>query len=140
RRAGAAPHRRRGPAPLLAFSIPPAGVSTGCEAAVDELTKHRDANVPEGQRFEELIAALERSATASRTLVRRLSTVAQIARELFDDMDFAFLFDSPRKIFSIGYRAADGTLDPSDYDLLASEARLASFIAIAKGDVPVSHW
>ena len=42
-----------------------------------------------------------------------------------------------RKIFSIGYRVTDGSLDPSAYDLLASEARLASFIAIAKGDVPV---
>ncbi len=41
-----------------------------------------------------------------------------------------------RKLLSIGYRVADGTLDPSCYDLLASEARLASFVAIAKGDVP----
>ena len=45
-----------------------------------------------------------------------------------------------RRIFSIGYRVSDGSLDGSAYDLLASEARLASFIAIAKGDVPVSHW
>jgi cyclic beta-1,2-glucan synthetase len=45
-----------------------------------------------------------------------------------------------RKIFSIGYRVNDGSLDPAGYDLLASEARLASFIAIAKGDVPASHW
>ena len=45
-----------------------------------------------------------------------------------------------RKLFAIGYRVADGTLDPGRYDLLASEARLASFVAIAKGDVPVSHW
>ena len=41
---------------------------------------------------------------------------------------------------SIGYRVTDGTLDPSCYDLLASEARLASFVAIAKGDVPTRHW
>ena len=41
---------------------------------------------------------------------------------------------------SIGYRVADGQLDPSCYDLLASEARLASFFAIAKGDVPARHW
>src|ERR1019366_325034 len=39
-----------------------------------------------------------------------------------------------------GYRGTDGTLDPSCDDLLASEARLTSFIAIAKGDVPSSHW
>ena len=64
----------------------------------------------------------------------------QVAKELFDAMQFGFLFDPTRKIFSIGYRVTDGSLDPSGYDLLASEARLASFIAIAKGDVPVSHW
>ena len=50
------------------------------------------------------------------------------------------MFDDTRKLFSIGYRVADGSLDPNCYDLLASEARLASFIAIAKGEVPSSHW
>ena len=55
-------------------------------------------------------------------------------------MDFGFLFDPMRKLFAIGYRVTDGSLDPGRYDLLASEARLASFVAIAKGDVPVSHW
>ncbi len=48
--------------------------------------------------------------------------------------------DPARQLFSIGYRGADGSLDPNYYDLLASEARLASFIAIAKGDVPAKHW
>ena len=55
-------------------------------------------------------------------------------------MEFDFLFDPTRKLFSIGFRVTDGRLDPGGYDLLASEARLASFIAIAKGDVPSSHW
>ena len=55
-------------------------------------------------------------------------------------MDFSFLFDNSQKLFAIGYRAADGSLDSNCYDLLASEARLTSFIAIAKGDVPSAHW
>ena len=55
-------------------------------------------------------------------------------------MDFGFLFDRERKLLSIGYLVAEGSLDPSCYDLLASEARLASFVAIAKGDVPARHW
>ena len=59
---------------------------------------------------------------------------------MFAEMEFGFLFDPTRKLFSIGYRVADATLDPSCYDLLASEARLTSFVAIAKGDVPASHW
>src|SRR2546427_5702190 len=59
---------------------------------------------------------------------------------MFQAMGFGFLFDDTRKLFSIGYRVTDGNPDPNCYDLLASEARLASFIAIAKGDVPSSHW
>ena len=59
---------------------------------------------------------------------------------MFDAMEFGFLFDPTRQLFSIGYRVTDNSLDPGYYDLLASEARLTSFIAIAKGEVPASHW
>ena len=59
-------------------------------------------------------------------------------------MNFKFLYDPHRHLFTIGHRLADAEgperPDPSYYDLLASEARLASFLAIAKGDVPESHW
>src|SRR5437016_4913308 len=59
-------------------------------------------------------------------------------------MNFRFLYDTQRQLFTIGYRLANdegpGRRDPSYYDLLASESRLASFLAIAKGDVAESHW
>ncbi|HET6158600.1 MAG TPA: glucoamylase family protein [Dongiaceae bacterium] len=74
------------------------------------------------------------------SLAERLLAVEQKARSMALAMDFGFLLDHDRKLLSIGYRVADGTLDPSCYDLLASEARLASFMAIAKGDVPARHW
>ena len=74
------------------------------------------------------------------TLVQRLTILARNARAMVGAMDFGFLFDPMRQLFAIGYRVTDGSLDPGRYDLLASEARLASFVAIAKGDVPVSHW
>jgi cyclic beta-1,2-glucan synthetase len=77
---------------------------------------------------------------AAAMLVRRLQAIADQAQQLFREMDFGFLFDPTRKLFSIGFRVRDGTLDPSYYDLLASEARLASFLAIAKGDVAPDHW
>ena len=77
---------------------------------------------------------------AAAMLVRRLKAIADQAQQLFWEMDFGFLFDPTRKLLSIGYRVRDGTLDPSYYDLLASEARLASFLAIAKGDVAPDHW
>ena len=75
-----------------------------------------------------------------RSLRQRLATVQSTAREMSEAMQFGFLLDPERRLLSIGYRATDGTLDPSCYDLLASEARLASFVAIAKNDVPVRHW
>src|SRR4029078_358005 len=55
-------------------------------------------------------------------------------------MDFEFLFDNERKLFPIGYNVTASRADDSYYDLLASEARLASFIALAKGDAPEEHW
>jgi cyclic beta-1,2-glucan synthetase len=73
-------------------------------------------------------------------LRQRLAVIESTAREMSEAMQFGFLLDPERRLLSIGYRAAEGTLDPSCYDLLASEARLASFVAIAKNDVPARHW
>ena len=73
-------------------------------------------------------------------LARRLSRISSFAEELVEAMDFRFLFDPTCGLLAIGYRVPDDTLDPSRYDLLASEARLASFLAISKGDVPPQHW
>ena len=73
-----------------------------------------------------------------------LIALAARATRLADAMDFSFLYDRRRRMFAIGYRLADadgpGRADNAFYDLLASEARLASFVAIAKGDVPQHHW
>ena len=91
-------------------------------------------------RVDKLSRLISESAGDATSLIARLKKVAESAEELFTGMDFTFLFDGTRKLFSIGYRATDGSLDPSCYDLLASEARLTSFLAIAKGDVPSSHW
>jgi cyclic beta-1,2-glucan synthetase len=73
-------------------------------------------------------------------LASRLRFVAAAAVELATAMDFNVLLDPENKLLSVGYRLSDGVLDESHYDLLASEARLASFIGIAKGDLPPSHW
>ncbi len=74
----------------------------------------------------------------------RLRMLAHRASRLVDDMRFDWLYDRRRRIFPIGFRLADaegpGRFDSSFYDLLASEARLASFAAIVKGDVPQHHW
>ncbi|MBU0505719.1 glycosyl transferase, partial [bacterium] len=60
--------------------------------------------------------------------------------QLSKSINMKFLYNPERKLFSIGYNVSEGRLDRSFYDLLASEARLGSFIAIARGEVPVEHW
>ncbi len=83
---------------------------------------------------------LRRVSDNAAAIAERLRRIAREAHAFFDAMDFGFLYDPARKLFSIGYQIDNARLDPSYYDLLASEARLASFIAIAKHDVPPSHW
>ena len=86
-------------------------------------------------------ACLELAADSENAaLAPRLQVLAERAEAYVEEMDFGFLFDPARKLFAIGYNRAAHVLDSSYYDLLASEARLASFIAIAKNDVPVEHW
>jgi cyclic beta-1,2-glucan synthetase len=75
-----------------------------------------------------------------RGLTQRLAIIESTALAMSQAMEFGFLLDPERRLLSIGYRAVEGALDPSCYDLLASEARLASFVAIAKNDVPARHW
>jgi cellobiose phosphorylase len=72
--------------------------------------------------------------------VARLEALAARADAYAMEMDFRFLYDERRKLLGIGYHVPSETLDGTYYDLLASEARLASYFAIAKNDVPVEHW
>jgi cyclic beta-1,2-glucan synthetase len=91
-----------------------------------------------------VLDAVEQAAIDDSVPAESLQTLAGRLTTLVDSMRFEFLYDRRRRIFSIGYRLADadgpGRLDASFYDLLASEARVASFVAIAKGDVPQHHW
>ncbi|HUQ45849.1 MAG TPA: glucoamylase family protein [Gemmatimonadaceae bacterium] len=79
-------------------------------------------------------------AGASEAELPRLRGVGSRARAMALAMDFTLFYDARRRLMSIGYDVRTGKLDESAYDLLASEARLASFVAVAKGDVPVEHW
>lgn len=62
------------------------------------------------------------------------------AKRLLAEMDFSKLYDDEVKLFSIGMDCKSGKLSNSHYDLLASEARLLSFVTIATGAVDASHW
>jgi cyclic beta-1,2-glucan synthetase len=81
-------------------------------------------------------SAAERAASRD----ARLLVLENAFRALALAMEFGFLFDGARQLLSIGFLISESALDPNCYDLLASEARLASFFAIAKGDIPARHW
>jgi cyclic beta-1,2-glucan synthetase len=105
----------------------------------------------ERRECQELTADLEASAGRIR---ERLRSAATNATALHDDllglaaraeaeahgMDFRLLFDRQRKLFRIGYNVTLDQVDGHHYDLLASEARLASYLAIVRNEVPESHW
>jgi cyclic beta-1,2-glucan synthetase len=78
--------------------------------------------------------------TAADETVRSFEALANAAKEFASGINMGFLYDRRRRLFGIGYLVGDPREFNSHYDLLASECRLASIVAIAKGDVPIVHW
>ena len=117
-----------------------ANVPEVCDKALVQLAAMRSDSGAVDSSFDQLTRMLENAASAVGDFLSRLSRMAQTAEQIMDEMDFKFLLDPERKVFTIGYNVSAQRADNSYYDLLASEARLASFVAIAKGDVSQEHW
>ena len=83
---------------------------------------------------------LARKADSTIEQKKALAVIAAQCTHLCMGMNFRMLYSPKRHLFHIGLRVHEHVLDASYYDLLASESRLASFLAIAKGDVPRRHW
>ncbi len=127
------------PAALLAFPAAFRGLwqglpTVGAIAALGPLVTADTTGWPD--EFASAVAAGARHAqgllVAAETLAMRCGSYAR--------PELQFLFDSRRKLFTIGYHAAERRSDPSCYDLLASEARLVSYVAVATGAVDPDHW
>ncbi len=84
--------------------------------------------------------SLRENAQAALEFERQVTELREQIQQEIDRTDLKFLYDPARRLFSIGYNPAMTSKDSSYYDLLASEARLASLIAISRGEVPVRHW
>jgi cyclic beta-1,2-glucan synthetase len=82
----------------------------------------------------------DEQAGCAHALPARLAAMEEQARGMALRMEFGFLRNETRKMLSIGYLVAANALDANCYDLLASEARLAVYLAIAKGDLPAREW
>ncbi len=89
---------------------------------------------------ERLRALLPETITRLKALNASLEKIASDAFELAEQMDFSFLLDKSRLLLSIGYEVATSRLQSATYDMMASEARIATFLAIAKGDIPEQSW
>lgn len=88
----------------------------------------------------ELNKRLEFTIATAEALSIGLRDIAETCERYVRGMDFGFLFDKQRQLFHIGYNVASEKLDSNYYDLLASEARIASLMAIAEDEIPQSHW
>ncbi|HLJ54945.1 MAG TPA: hypothetical protein VKT77_07880, partial [Chthonomonadaceae bacterium] len=99
-------------------------------------------DIPEGAHA--WLETLQKEVTQARcSAVERLEEARETldqARRLGDGTNMKFLFDHERRMFYTGYNVSDRRMDGGHYDLLASEARLGSFVAIARGEAPVEHW
>jgi cyclic beta-1,2-glucan synthetase len=87
-----------------------------------------------------LVYDIDSAGITSQGFLIGYQTLSDQAESYFQGMDFGFLFDPQRHVFHLGYNVAVEKLDSNHYDLLASEARIASIVSIAKGELPASHW
>ena len=131
-----------------AFHLQPGGEDWPLErlpAFIDAALAHLEAALasalPDQQPLLSSLQALLGEARHNSTrLIEDLQKTAALAGQLAHDMDFSFLFNRWRKLLSIGFDVDSSELHDACYDLLASEARLAVFVAIAKEDVPQESW
>ncbi len=112
---------------------------------IDELMVRIDkalSSLPPEQKslYMKLREKLTGAQAAASALITDLKFLAAESGKLADAMDFTFLYNSRRKLLSIGFQAASDSLEPSCYDLLATESRTAIFVAIAKEDIPQESW
>ncbi len=96
-----------------------------------------------GEAVKKWAAALAQQLAASSELIMsRCELMTRLSRQCteFAEMDFRFLYAPSRKLMTIGFNVDQNRADDGFYDLLASEARLASYIAIVSGQIPREHW
>jgi cyclic beta-1,2-glucan glucanotransferase len=115
---------------------------TGLESLLALHRRDGEPEIPQAVRewLDRLATETERSRQHASEQIARLEDMVARVRQLESEMKLRFLYDEERRIFAIGYQVAERKQDTSFYDLLASEARLTSFLAIARGEAPLEHW
>ena len=99
----------------------------------------RQATYEEKDWLESLLPQIKEATHRSEARIAAIDGLARLANRMAQ-MEYDFLFDTSRRLLAIGYNVSEHRQDASYYDLLASEARLASFVAIAQGALPQETW
>ncbi len=118
-------------------------LASGHPGPMDEiLTRRLDPGLPSEVAgwLRQLAVEYEEARANATRAIANLTRLAESAESLANGMNMRFLYDKERRMFAIGYAVGSAPGSSSHYDLLASESRIASLVAMAKGDVPVEHW
>lgn len=103
----------------------------------DLIDRLEEISVSSGEEFKEI---LNKKISNLKEFNERITSLASEISSIMEDMKFDFLFSKERGLFAIGYNVEEDSLGNSYYDLMASEARIASLLSIARGEVPKEHW
>ena len=136
-RAAAGSHARHDSVPESETKEWAQALSRQCREALDELV-----SLAAGTAMGAIPTLRELANAGSGPAQERMSALARLALQAGElaGMDYDFLFDKPRHLLTIGYNVGEHRADAGYYDLLASEARLCSFVAIAQGQLPQASW
>ena len=96
-----------------------------------------DIKEASGDEFKQI---LDKKITKLKEFDERLLVLSSEIDSIMEDMKFDFLYNNERGLFAIGYNVEEKSLGNSYYDLMASESRIASFLTIARGEIPKEHW
>ncbi|MEO6894177.1 MAG: cyclic beta 1-2 glucan synthetase, partial [Ginsengibacter sp.] len=113
--------------------------ASGLQAIIKRKQKENEFTPEENKWLDELQKALTKSVQKASRLIFTSEILAQQSNEMAD-MEWDFLYDKTRHLFTIGYNIQEHSVDLSYYDLLASEVRLCIFVCIAQGKLPEESW
>ena len=125
--------------------IPPLREVPGITSKLMPVIDHILSGLPEEDREDErewFFQLRQMIAEAGKRAGKRIASIEKLALDCSElaDIKYDFLFEESRRLLAIGYNVDDFRRDKSCYDLLASEARLSSFVAIAQGRLKQEHW
>lgn len=90
--------------------------------------------------MEDVLAKVDKGQDYMMAFIGRYEGIIEAIHQMTEDTHFTPLYEKKRQLFSIGFNLEDNKLSNSYYDLLASEARQTSYVAIARGEVEPKHW